>query len=97
MDCRWCHTCCGWMGKGWLPSGRRRCGRNGMLIGVGFPMISLSRPIWLWNPVVVLTPPLNQVEYDAAPRITEPGLPSVMKRWWIAAPTSSMPWGTSGS
>ena len=26
-----------------------------------------------------------------------PGLPSVMNRWWIAAPTSSMPCGTSGS
>ena len=69
IDWRWCQTCCGWIGNGWLPSGSCRDRMNGMLMGVGLPMISLSRPIWLWNPVVVRTPPLNQVEYDAAPAL----------------------------
>jgi hypothetical protein len=50
------------MGKWRLESGSCRDGRNGMLIGVGFPIVSVSSPIMLWKYTVVRRPPFHHVE-----------------------------------
>jgi len=35
---------------------------NGMLDGVGLPIVSVRIPIWLWKYAVVRNPPFHQVE-----------------------------------
>jgi hypothetical protein len=50
------------IGNGVSPFGRLRCGTNSMSIGVGLPIVSVSRPIWLWKYTVVRSPPFHQVE-----------------------------------
>ena len=48
-----------------------------MLIGVGFPIVSVRMPIMLWKCEVVRRPPLNHVEYDMPSRVVTPGFPSL--------------------
>lgn len=35
---------------------------NGIVIGVGLPIVSVSSPIMLWKYAVVRSPPFHQVE-----------------------------------
>jgi hypothetical protein len=49
IDCRMCQTFCGAIGNGRSPRGNWRCSTSGSSIGVGFPMISVSRPTMLWK------------------------------------------------
>jgi hypothetical protein len=41
---------------------RQVVGRKGIVIGVGLPMVSVNRPIMLWNVAVVRRPPFHQPE-----------------------------------
>ena len=60
MDWRKCHGC-GAIGYGRSALAIWRFGRNGMLIGVGLPIVSVSRPIMLWKYGVVRRPPFHHV------------------------------------
>ncbi len=95
-DCRKCHGC-GAIGNGRSARGSCWSGTNGIVIGVGLPIVSVSRPIWLWKYTVVRRPPFHHVEYVEPLRIVTPGLPSASKRECIAAATRSSSTGMSGS
>src|SRR5579862_5922253 len=96
IDCRKCHVC-GGTGNGSSPVGNCRSGTSDTSNGVGLPIVSVSRPIMLWKYVVVRSPPLYQVEYEAPLRIVVPGFPSATIRLCIAEPTISICGGINGS
>ena len=61
IDCRKCHGC-GAIGYVVSTLGSCRSGTNGISIGVGLPIISVSSPSMLWKYGVVRSPPFHQVE-----------------------------------
>ena len=61
IDCRKCQGC-GAIGYGRSARGSCCSGMNGMVVGVGLPMVSVSSPIWLWKYTVVRSPPFHHVE-----------------------------------
>ncbi|MNN45774.1 hypothetical protein D3C81_1601250 [compost metagenome] len=73
MDWRKCQVCAA-TGNGRLLSGNCRSGRNGICIGVGLPVISVSTPNMLWKYGMVRRPPFHHVEYTLPPLDTAPGL-----------------------
>src|SRR5688572_18750092 len=96
MDWRNRHGC-GAIGYGRSAVGIWREATNGMVVGVGLPIVSVSRPIWLWKYAVVRNPPFHQLEYVEPLRMVTPGFRSAAKRACMAAPTKSMLAGISGS
>src|SRR6476661_2135796 len=88
MLCRKCHFC-GAIGYGRSARGSCWSGMNGIAVGVGLPIVSVSRPIMLWKYGVVRRPPFHQVEYVEPERIVTPGLPSDSKRECMDAATRS--------
>src|SRR5688500_4441706 len=88
IDCRKCHGC-GAIGNGRSAVGSWRSGTKGIVVGGGPPIVSVSRPIWLWKYAVVRSPPFHHVEYVDPLRIVTPGLLSAANRACMAAPTRS--------
>src|SRR5262245_50276588 len=74
IDCRKCQGC-GAIGNGRSTLGSCFSGTNGICEGVGLPIVSVSRPIWLWKYAVVRSPPFHHAEYVDPLRIVTPALP----------------------
>ena len=53
---------------------------NGIVCGVGLPIVSVRMPIMLWKYAIVRRPPFHHVEYDDIDRDTTPGLCSSSAR-----------------
>src|ERR1700733_11019932 len=88
IDWRKCQVC-GAIGYGRSARGSCCSGTNGIFSGVGLPIASVRRPIWLWKYTAGGAPPFHHVEYDEPDRIVTPGLPSASKRECIDAATRS--------
>src|SRR5690554_1873342 len=97
MDWQKCHVFWGVTGLGVLLLGISLSGTSGTFSGVGPPIISVKIPIMLWKCVVVLNPPLYQVEKVDPSNLVKPGLFSAFRRLYIAAPTASIPVTIMGS
>ena len=80
-----------------VAAGICRCATNGMRVGVGLPIISVSIAMVLWKVAVLRMPPFHQPSYGPPERIVAPPFPSSASRVCIAAPSDCSPRMSTGS